>query len=365
MHIGIDASRYHNTAQKTGVEVYSANLIPGLVEQALEDNHEITLYTPKPLEDFAKDLQSVLPMKRFWSLIRLASHFTRKELHPDVFFVPSHILPPIAPSNSVVTIHDIAFRKFPKTYTRTQRILLNYSVTHAKKSKARILTVSTSTKKDLMELYHIPETQITVTPLGFQARPTEQTTTIQKDLGLETTSYIVYLGRIEHKKNCAHLIEEFLNAHLPNTTLVLIGKHGPQGEAIQQQYKHHPNILFTGFLSEADTSTLLQEAEFLCLPSLYEGFGMPILEAYHHGIPVITSTTSSMPEVAGPGALLVDPLQKGALQSAIVTLHKDAHLREELAAKGKQHSKYFTWERTIQQTYDVLTSPPHIPQSSS
>lgn len=381
MLIGIDASRALR-ARRTGTENYSLQLIRGLVR--LGDDHRFRLYCdhvpPAGLFDHpavgaapaAQVEVRTIPWPRLWTHLRLSAEVLRHP--PDVLFVPSHVLPLLHPRRSVVTVHDLGYRYFPEAHRRFDRWYLDVSTRFNARTAAHVLADSQATKDDLVRIYGIDPGRITVVHLGRDealapVTDPQRLADVQRRLGLtvgdSARPYILYVGTLQPRKNLARLIGAFarvlpeLDRHWPGLRLVLAGRQGWLAAGIVQRVAElglHERVLFPGFVADADLPALLSGAAVFAFPSLHEGFGFPVLEAQACGVPVLTSTTSSLPEVAGDAALLVDPLDEAAIAAGLRRLLSDDDLRRRLIAAGFANIQRFSWARCAQETLRVLAA---------
>lgn len=364
--VAIDASRT-TRAQRTGTENYALQLIRALLAaEAGPDSPAYTLYfrdiPPDTLFAAAPTVHTaVRPFPRLWTHLRFAAAIFRQR--PDVVFVPAHTLPAVFPGRAVVTIHDLGYKVFPQAHTRTSRLYLDLSTRYSAKRATLVIADSNATRADLARFYGTDPAKIRViypgvTPLK---RPTDvEIAQVRARYGLPER-YLLFLGTIQPRKNIARLIEAFQawqatssgsdSDPTSNVALVLAGRMGWLSEALRTD---SPGILLTGYIADDDVAALYSGALALVFPSLYEGFGFPVIEAMSVGTPVLTSTTSSLPEVAGAAALLVDPLDTAAIAAAIGRLVSDSALRAELAGRGPAQAARFTWNEAARQTLAVL-----------
>lgn len=359
MTIGIDASRAF-LKNRTGIEEYSYQVIRHLLDSLAHE--QVTLYVRKKivwesgrwkLEPQKIDFE--LPVNwtvrglwapRFWTQIRLSLEMW---LHPvDTLFVPAHTVPWLHPKNTVVTIHGLEYEFSPESYSWYERWYMHFSIRNSVRWAKKVISVSENTKHDLMRLYRVPEEKITVIYEGVGESPV-----VSSDFKPEQ-SHFLFIGRVEERKNVSRIIEAFDNFKQQtglSHQLLLAGKPGYGYENIKQQIsnsKYQNEIKELGYVSEEKKWGLLREAAVLLFPSLYEGFGLPILEAQMVRTPVITSTTSSLPEIAGEGALLVDPLDPLALAGAMEKLVTDPELRAGIIDKATQNVDRFSWAHCAQ-----------------
>lgn len=379
MLIGIDASRYSH-AQATGVEWYSHHIINGLIEQ-IDRNEEdkLILYSREPLvfeekiEEIIKHKRArfenkVLCSKKLWTLWKLSREM---ELHPpDVLFVPSHVLPLSRPKHSVITIHDVAFKYLKTAYGFWEYKYLNWSTKYAVKHATKIIVPSEATGNDLVRFYNCSPEKIAVIPHGFKAPKAPKKTTGDPFTEYEIfryfkmdkdTPYILFVGRLESKKNLERLIKafaRFVDGH-PDYKLVLAGKRGVGFANIMrtvQELNMTEKVIMMGYVSEDEKDVLMQNCKIFAFPSLYEGFGFPILEAFHFGKPVLTSHVSCLPEVAKDAAHYCDPYDVESIENGLTKLVSDEAYAKELVGKGEERLKDFSWAKAAKLVLSVLES---------
>jgi len=373
MLIGIEASRA-NKLHKTGVEWYSYRLIQALKQDPEAAPHTWMLYGNQPLSMGLERLPGnwhecrlEWPPEYLWTQVRLSLEMLRKP--PEVLFVPAHVLPRFAPKRSVVTVHDVGFHRFPELYKPRQVSYHEWSTRDIVKSGAKIITVSSFCKREIMDGYGVPSERIDVTPLGVDhdtykpADPSVIATTLAR-LQIPTP-YILFVGRLEAKKNILVLVEAF-KRHKQSRGMgdplqfVLAGLPGEGFDAIEKAIAESDcadAIHITGYLSESDKVALLSGALAYVQPSLYEGFGLPPLEAMACGSPVISSNAASLPEVVGEGnALFFDPQDPESLRVHLETVLDQSAVRDRLRLAGLAWAPRFRWDKTARQTLQTLTT---------
>lgn len=368
MIVGIDASRYGHP-QATGVEWYSYHLLNELIPLlGREHNTEVRLYAQHdftPAVDLPFNVKKrVISIPRLWTTIRLSLEMIFRS--PDVLFVPSHTLPFFAPRHSVMTVHDIAFFHMPKVYSWFQRWRLNRTTKKAVKKCWKIIVPSKATREDLIEFFHCDQEKIIVIPHGAPEvsplerwAPAEVAKLREQFLIPERALYILYVGRLEAKKNLTRLVEAFarFSVEYPGWRLILAGKRGIGFEEIWKrvmELKLAESVFAPGYITEREKSFLLENCRIFAFPSLYEGFGLPVLEAFAHRKPVLTSKTSSMPEVAGNAAFLVNPLEVAEISVGLKRLAADGILITQLIGREEAQIAKFSWEKAAKETYEVL-----------
>lgn len=267
----------------------------------------------------------------------------------DLFFAPHFLVPAGRFPRLVVTIHDIIFLNHPEWFTSGDVAYFGQQFRSTLKRADHFITISAATKTDLIE-QGVAAENITVTPLGVDYRPPSPAERQQARNRYHLPDrYLLYLGTLEPRKNLVRLVNAYRRltekrADLP--PLILAGRRGWIGSGFDATLAATPNVRLTGTFTRADRSVLLAGAEALLFPSLAEGFGLPVLEGMAAGVPVLTSNTSSLPEVAGEAALLVDPYDEEAMAAGIERLLEDNDLRRQLIAAGRVRAKKFTWQHT-------------------
>ncbi|HRF47991.1 MAG TPA: glycosyltransferase family 1 protein [Anaerolineales bacterium] len=358
MHIAIDASRT-TVAQRTGTERYALSMIRALLAQ--EAGHTYTLYmrdTPPAglfgIPHPANRLRvRIVGMPRLWTHVGLARALAQDR--PDVIWVPAHTLPLICPTPGVVTIHDIGYRFFPQAHPARQRRYLEWSTRHSAGIARRILADSQATLRDLERAYRVPPGRIEVVYPGRdetlqRVDPAE----VRARHGL-TRPYLLHVGTVQPRKNLVRLIEAHARARVrrPELELVLAGAPGWLSDPILQAART-AGVRVLGAVAGSDLPGLYSGAEAFVFPSLYEGFGFPVLEAQACGTPVICSQTSSLSEVAGEGALLIDPQDTPALAAAIEDVLGRPEVRARLTEAGAANVLRFSWAEAAAQARTVL-----------
>ncbi len=385
--IGIDASRIRPTA-RTGTETYSLHLIQHLIPLAAARGHQLRLYTGAELHPtwfgynaWPSHVQvRTIRVPRLWTHIGLAQTLWREP--PDVLFIPAHVIPlwPPPALPIAVTVHDLGYEYFPHAHPRRQRWYLQWSTRHNVRRAQHIFVDSRATAEDLQRWYGASPDRISVVYPGLPSTvaftsTTEQILQVRHRYGL-TRPYLLFVGTLHPRKNLLRLLNAFARVHhvpviteapqpLPPPLLVLAGKPGWLSDPILQRAREddlRERVRLLGYVPDADLPPLLQGALALVYPSLHEGFGFPVVEAQALGVPVLTSNRSSLPEVAGDGALLVDPTDEESLARALERLITDPALRRRLVQQGYQNVQRFSWERAATQVLDILEtlSPPKV-----
>ena len=355
MHIGIDASRA-TVARRTGTENYARRLIQALIAAGGERKFTLYFRQAPPAGAYPGAELRVIPFPRLWTHIRLSYELLSRP-RPDVLFVPAHVLPLAHPLPSVVTVHDLGYRHFPDAHPPGQRLYLDWSTRFSSRSATHILADSQATRRDLTRFYGVRAEKITVVYHGRDERLQRvDPAAVRAAYGLGP-DYLLHVGTLQPRKNLARLIEATatLRGQWPQLELVLAGQPGWQSEPILALARAHSAFVrLLDYVPAGDLAGLYSGARAFVFPSLYEGFGAPVLEAMACGTPVVCSNTSSLPEVAGEAALLVDPADTAGLAGAISRLLADASLQAALAAKGLAQVQRFSWQRAAAETIAVF-----------
>jgi glycosyltransferase involved in cell wall biosynthesis len=358
--IALDASRT-TAARRTGTENYALRLIRALI--ALDTPHHWMLYfrdapPPELFPDQPRVTRRVIPWPRAWTHTRFALALWRER--PDVIFVPAHTLPVWFPGPAVVTIHDLGYVYFPDAHPALARRYLDWSTRHSARRATRIIADSLATASDLSAHYGVSESRITVIYPGADESLAPVTdpsalAAARARYGLPDR-YLLFVGTLQPRKNIARIVQGYARWRAaqpaPDVALVLAGQRGwlydPRWtEGVE-------GVILPGYAQDADVAALYSGALALVFPTLHEGFGFPVLEAMRCGAPVIASNVSSLPEVAGDAALLVNPRDIDAIAGAIGRVVADAALRADLIARGCRQAEKFTWARAAEDTLRVL-----------
>ncbi len=367
MLISIDASRA-NREPKTGTEWYSYYVIQEL-KKIIPQEHQVVLYTNEALKgDLAlmpanwSEHRLKWPPKYLWTQLRLWWELILQK--PDVLLVPAHTIPFLPVPKKVkmyVTVHDVGFKRFPKLYKPIQVWYHDLTMRRIKGRADKILTISEFSRQEIMDCYQIKSDRIKVGYLGYDQQKFQPH---QVDPAILTRykisqPYILYLGRLEKKKNIGNIVKAFasVKAEHPDLQLVLAGSGGNMYDEVKdiiRQYKLETEIILTGYLAEEDLPQVLAGAKIFVFPTLYEGFGLPIIQAMAAGVPVITSDMEPHREVAGGAACLVNPQQSADLATAISRLLSEPAYTQALMDKGMTRARYFSWSQTAQVIWSTV-----------
>ena len=287
-------------------------------------------------------------LNRTWVRMRSPRLPARLLKAVDVVHATSAAVPPPGSKPLVVTVHDLGFHHHPEAYPPAGRAWHERSMRLTADEAALILVPSAATAADCGTLYGIEPDRIAVTPLGADPAPGDQAATHELLAGLGVPGpFLLAVGTLEPRKNLPRLLAAFAEAGLPGHHLVVAGPSG-WGETLGEV---PPRVVLAGRVPDPVLRGLYELADGLAYPSLYEGFGLPVVEAMAAGTPVLTSTTSSLPEVAGDAALLVDPADADAIAAGLHRLVTDQELRRRLRAAGPERAARFTWPACAEATW--------------
>ncbi|EKE20082.1 MAG: glycosyl transferase, group 1 [uncultured bacterium] len=353
-----------------GTRVYILSMLGQFGKLAPEDDFLIyhktafnSELTPPEFENY-----KIKALGRFpaWTHTKFAWEIFKKK--PEVLWIGLHNLPWFRrPSlKTVVTIHDLAFKFFPEYFTRKDLFKLNLLADHAIKKADKIIAISNSTKKDILKLYpEVSVEKISVVHHGFNAElfqkeiPLEDSARILETYNLKPETYLLYIGAIQPRKNLEVLISAFekIKESKPELKLVFAGEKAWMWEGVAKRIENSSfkkDIIITGKVPFCDMPVLLKNASIFVFPSLYEGFGIPVLEAFASGVPVICANNSSLPEVGGDASLYFEGNSATDLQEKIQSILESPALREELVKRGTERVKEFSWEKCAKSTLDII-----------
>ncbi|MBI2907010.1 MAG: glycosyltransferase family 4 protein [Chloroflexi bacterium] len=364
MHIGIDASRAA-IDMRAGTGHYSLHVIRALLALEGSQQHNFTLYFNQPPGERLFPEQSncalkTMPCARLWTHFCLSREMLTNA--PDVLFVPAHVVPLIHPRRSVVTIHDLGYLYYPEAHPTLERWYLKQSTAWNARSATRIIADSEHTKQDIVRHLNVPPERVSVVYLAPSAefRPDvdlREVASLLNRYGIDR-EYILYVGPLHARKNVGRLVEAFAllrQRGRVNPRLVIAGRKGwIPGEITRLLPTVGDSVTLMGFVSPEELPLLYAGAGVFVMPSLFEGFGLPVLEAMACGTPVIASNATSLPEVAGDAALLINPESAEEIASALEKVLADKTLQKELSEKGLERARQFTWQRAAADTMAVL-----------
>lgn len=338
MTIGINGNEA-NVTHRVGVGQYAFELLSHFPKK------DITVYLQnKPLPDMPDLNYEVFGPKKLWTLTGLQ----RKLLvsSPDVLFTPTHYTPIYIPCPSIISIMDLAFEKFPQYFKKRDLYQLKYWSRLSASLASHVMTISENSKKDIIDIYKIKPEKITVTYPGYDAT--------RFNLKVKKTNkygkYLLFLGTLQPRKNIERLIAAF-KLLKTDCKLVIVGmRNEGRGGWMNENIKGDNKIILTGYVPDEEVPILMANAQAFVLPSLYEGFGIPAIEAMACGTPVIVSRVSSLPEICGEAAIYIeDPYDTQSIKSAL-----EQGLKTNKTKLGLEWVKRYNWESTAKQTLEVL-----------
>lgn len=381
MRIGIDCRTILNPekGEAAGLGHYTYQLVRHLLK--IDKKNQYVLFFDRSVKEkktrrFKKrnTIIKYFPFSQYsmflpivYSQFLVTASIAREKL--DVFHSPVCYLPKAYKNPTVITLHDLAVIKKPEWFTKGEQADAKTIIPRCLEQTKEIIAVSESTKADVKKIFKIKEDKIEIIPHGiderfFRKRKPKDISRIKKKLGI-SGDYILYLGMLEPRKNILGIIKAFEQLkkqkrgkqyRFKKYQLVLAGQTGEKMKSALnkiKQSKFKKDIITPGYIEPNDIGPLYAGAKIFVFPSLYEGFGLPILEAMAKGVPVITGNGSSMPEVAGGAALLVDPKKTTEIFSAMLKILTNKKLAVELSKKGRKRARQFSWTKTAKQTLAV------------
>jgi glycosyltransferase involved in cell wall biosynthesis len=285
------------------------------------------------------------------------------KIKPDVFLSPDGWLSLRTKYKQIAVIHDINFEHYPEFLPFTVRkYYLHFFRKFANKAE-RIATVSEFTKKDIVEKYKIASEKIDVVYNGANEKYCPLPVDKQEPVRQKYTGgaeYFLFIGTIHQRKNLINLIlafDKFKETNRNNVKLLIVGAimwDGKKLDEVLKKIKHRSDIIFAGRADEDELATIIASALAMVYPSYFEGFGIPIVEAMYCDVPVITSNVTSMPEVAGDAALLVEPHNVDSISEALGKIYSDKDLRNTLIRQGRQQRELFSWQKSAERLWDTI-----------
>ena len=352
--------------KRVGSSEFCFQLLKKLYE--LDKANNYIVYLPQePTADMPKEIASwkykVIPNKKLWTIFGLSKNLI-KEKNLDLFFSPTHYSPLFSSCPQIISILDVSYKLFPEMFPKKDLLKLalwgKLSIRRAKK----IITISNSSKNDIINEYRILANKVEVIPLGIKdvnASDMNKSEFIEK-YNLKNP-YVLFVGTLQPRKNIAKLIEAFAKLKTENLKLktsldlVIVGRKGWDYEKILEapdKFGVSERVKFLEDVTNEDLPLFYKNAEVFVLPSLYEGFGLPILEAMQYDCPVVTSNVSSLPEAGGDAAIYFDPNNAEDIAEKIEKVISDPKLREEMVRKGKEQIKKFSWEKSAKDVIRIF-----------
>lgn len=358
MIIAVDGNEA-NVKELVGVSVYTYQHLKYMSEIA-SNEQQFKIYLRNPPLDFLPKENNyykyvVVKGPFLWSQIFLPMALYLDSAF-DVFFAPAHYIPRYCPRPVVVTIHDLSYFYYPDEFLKKDLYKLTNWTEKAVDRASKIIAVSKNTKKDILKYYHPDESKIEVIYNGYERKATKTTQPM-----MIKKPFILYNGTIQPRKNIITLVDAFskFQINYPDFNLILAGKKGWLYEETLEHIKKlglSDKVSAPGYIPDEELNYLYKNAFCFVMPSLYEGFGIPVLEAMSHQCPVVSSFASSLPEIGGEACLYFDPKSSENLYDKLVELKENPSLRKSLVQKGKERIKMFSWKNCTRATLDLLAS---------
>lgn len=377
MLIGIDGNEA-NVVKRVGISEYAYQLLrqfSDIRHQTSDIRFQIYL-KDHPLGHLPKENPNwhyrVVTPGKFWTQWRLPLDLYANKLRPDVFFSPTHYAPRFSPVPTVMSVMDLSYLYFPELFNKSDLYQLRNWTSYSVKNAKKVLTISNSSRDDIIREYGVAEEKVLTIYPGIKdplsLSPHVYGMNVLKAKYDISENYLLFVGTLQPRKNIIRLIEAFhqviksssqksSSAKLEDLQLVIVGKKGWLYESILQTPENlgiAERVKFLDGVSDEDLVAFYKHAICYVLPSLYEGFGLPVLEAMKYGCPVITSNVSSLPEAGGDAALYVDPGNVEDIVEKITLVLTHDKIRHEMVEKGKIQVKKFSWEKTAMKTLEVL-----------
>jgi glycosyltransferase involved in cell wall biosynthesis len=363
MRVAIDARKLHDF----GIGTYIRNLLRELA-RIDRDTEYVLLCQSADVgvgAQLGPNFRTVLEPSPNYSL-REQIHvpWVLRRERPDVYHAPHYVLPAGVRCRSVVTIHDCIHLMFPQYLpNRAAYAYARATMWAAARRSDRILTVSEASKRDILHFFNVPPEKIVVVYNAIDDHfrvtpPAEAVARVRERYQLDH-KFVLYVGNIKPHKNLVRLIEAFADlrkADFDDLKLLIIGDEISRLPALRRavhKHKLHKHVRFLGYLADDTLAVLYRLASAFVFPSLYEGFGLPPLEAMASGTPVVTSNVSSLPEVAGDAAVLVDPYDVDSIVEGLRRVLSDPALAAELGRRGQERAREFSWSRSVEKTRQV------------
>ncbi|MBI1911568.1 MAG: glycosyltransferase family 4 protein [Deltaproteobacteria bacterium] len=349
-----------------GMGYYTYNLLKAIA--SIDRSNSYDLYSSHPLIhkiDAENFHEKIIEFPKFWTYLRLPVEL-RKDRH-DIIFVPHEKMPPFSKGRKVITVFDLHSLKqyFRSPISISAKLHFLAAITCTIKRADRILAISESTKRSILDVTGVDASRVIVTPLGYDSRlfykrGPEEIEKVRKKYGIKKKYLINTSSLLWYRKNLPRVVRAFAGFKgRSEMNFIITGRRGEDYEKIIRTIDElglKDNVILLGYVPVEDLPVLISGAQALVFPSLHEGFGLPIVEAMACGCPVITSDSSSMPEVAGDCGILIDPLDEDAMASAMDKITCDSALRERMIKQGLERAKIFSWEKTAKQTLKVFES---------
>lgn len=351
-----------NIKNRVGSNQYAFELTRALWKDDKENEYLVFLPS-SPLPDLPKEKENwhykVAGPQKFWNFFGLPLGLIKEKPKPDVVFIPGHYAPIYSPSPVAVSVMDLGYLRFPHHFTKSTYLKLKFWTEFSLKKAALVFAISSATKDDIVNFYKINENKILVTYPGYnkevfdyQKINPENIQKIKEKYRVER--YILFLSTLKPSKNVEGLIDAYKILNFSDIKLVIAGKKGWMYKEIFKLVKEknlENKVVFTDFVPEEEVPSLMKGAEVFVLPSFWEGFGIPVVEAMACGVPVVVSNAGSLPEIVGDAGIIIDPYKPETIAMGI---ENALQKKDILVKKGFQQIKKFDWNNCALKTIDGL-----------
>lgn len=371
MLIGIDGNEA-NVKKRVGSNVFAFKILESIYEIFLKErkNKYLIYVKDKPLLDLPKEKKGweykVFGPKKFWTRLALPFRLFSQKEKIDVFFTPGHYSPLFCPCPLVITILDTSYLTFPDYFKKEDLYQLKKWTAESVRKAKKIITISENSKRDIIKFYKREPKEITVVYPGYDKKRYNKSVKDQeseikkvKRKYKVSSNYIIYVGTLQPRKNLLRLIGAFKRLKREDLQLLIVGKKGWMYEKIFEKVKKsdlEKKIVFTGFVEDRDLPYLTAGAKIFVLPSLYEGFGIPVIEAKALGVVTVVSKNSSLVEIGGKGSIFIEePKSEGSIEKALrkgLDLNKEE--RNEIIRKGLKEAEKYCWRKSAGRILNVL-----------
>ena len=351
-----------------GIAEYIRNLVANI--EAIDTENEYLLYVLKDMEQYAKDnltkrfrVKAMPYAATYWGKISRSmfeqTFWNREEKTErfDIFHSPFFHSPHFKKAKVIMTVHDLRFYRYPRTYSFPRYLFLKYKVRKSLKAADHIITISDFTKSELTEAYSLPDEKITVVHEAINQERFNAVTSDWDEMPTVGKEYILSVGHVEPRKNFERLIMAFERLKedkaFPNLKLVIVGQKGHHYKRFLKKVGENPDVLYTDFVSHGQLLWLYKHAQLFVFPSIYEGFGFPPLEAGCLGTVSAVSNVSSIPEVCGDAAAFFNPYNVDEMASVILKCLTDDGFRSELKERMDKQLLRFSWKENAMQTIEI------------
>lgn len=367
MIIGVDGNEA-NVDKKVGISEYAFRLLVNFSKLSSKDKQFVIYLKKKPNSELPHESEyfnyKVFGPTKLWTQFALPLSLFISGKRLDIFFTPSHYAPRFSKVPTAISLMDVSYLKYPELFAKKDYLQLKSWTEYSVRKASKVFTISKSSKNDILKAYNLEAEKVAVTYPGVKSSVTLTPMVYNMKQLVEkydiADKYFLFVGTLQPRKNIVRLIEAFSQIDKDEhkgLQLLIVGKKGWQFDEIlsaPEKYGVEKSVKFLDFVTDEELGILYAHAVAYVLPSLYEGFGLPILEAFEHDCPVITSNLSSLPEAAGEAALFIDPESVTEIKKAMQKMLIDSSLRKKLIQEGRKQLEKFSWEKTAKETLSVF-----------